>query len=1038
MIPHLLSSCLTDFFFFFFHPECTYDQPSNRKRMPDIRRVETKLKCAESLIAALLPGVDVYNPNFNLQAFLDSIQKARVSSNDSIPGLHSSLINIAKLGLSSLAGVSNEIDEDTGLPRGSLVPFNKSQTGSHHSLALNQNLNSAKYSSSIPSTSEDAENNVLNTLYSPQSTYGSPDNLAGREIKIILPPKHVASELIEAVWDNACVLFRFYHRPSFIRDLDLLYETDPDDYTNKQYKILPLVYSVMAVGVLFSMDKSERLGFKDASEGYKYFVAARKLIDIADARDTYAIQSIVMMIIFLQCSARLSTCYSYIGVALRSALRAGLHRKVAYNFNPIELETRKRLFWTIRKMDIYVNAMLGLPRSIAEEDFDQELPEEIDDENITEDGYFPQKEGKISSAGIANAHTRLITILSHVMKQIYPVKQESTNTEKSPDLAPLYNVAHAKVTEMEGEIRTWLDSLPIELRPGVMPPPEYLKANRLLHLALCHIQIVLYRPFIHYCSPKFGGDEQARTSALSCIKVSRTAMHIAHDLVSKNLLNGAYWFSIYTIFFSVACLVYYVHENPHDAEALEIRRDAELGKNALTSLKDSSMAAQRTYNLLNTLFEQLNRRTAKIPVSGSETPLSTSQSAASTPGSTTNNNIQNVSQFLHSVASGSMPSHSPARNDNHENLASQLYNKVVSNSQASSQQPGVTRAKRGRPPNSARRGIKRTSSAGNVPTSNKNVNGSSIDLSNPPVMAPPSRPSSVASTPAATSSTNFFGTPGSQITSPASNLPVKNTGLHPNMQQGQQGLDLAGSSDNIFSGLPDFGLDTTGLGAIESNVPPANPNNLGTSSSNVNSRDGRDQSSIENPVNTESPHLYVPGIMDQVDAQLFGRFLPPYMLQQTQAMPLGISSGPHLETGGSNDIKNDPIKNTTDTASKSNGSGSYDDPLDVLMGSSQPLYNNNNSFQSINGNFANQNSNSTIKTNPATGDFNNSNTTNDNKTNNNTNHNGSNFDANGVLIDSFGNADDRRLSLSSLFSKDWEDLLGQHNELSGLNSFMTQ
>lgn len=290
-----------------------------------------------------------------------------------------------------MAGVSNEIDEDTGLPRGSLVPFNKSQTGSHHSLALNQNLNSAKYSSSIPSTSEDAENNVLNTLYSPQSTYGSPDNLAGREIKIILPPKHVASELIEAVWDNACVLFRFYHRPSFIRDLDLLYETDPDDYTNKQYKILPLVYSVMAVGVLFSMDKSERLGFKDASEGYKYFVAARKLIDIADARDTYAIQSIVMMIIFLQCSARLSTCYSYIGVALRSALRAGLHRKVAYNFNPIELETRKRLFWTIRKMDIYVNAMLGLPRSIAEEDFDQELPEEIDDENITEDGYFPQK-----------------------------------------------------------------------------------------------------------------------------------------------------------------------------------------------------------------------------------------------------------------------------------------------------------------------------------------------------------------------------------------------------------------------------------------------------------------------------------------------------------------------------------------------------------------------------------------------------------------------------------------------------------------------
>ena len=35
-----------------------------------------------------------------------------------------------------------------------------------------------------------------------------------------------------------------------------------------------------------------------------------------------------MMIIYLQCSARLSTCYSYIGIALRSALKEGLHRNL--------------------------------------------------------------------------------------------------------------------------------------------------------------------------------------------------------------------------------------------------------------------------------------------------------------------------------------------------------------------------------------------------------------------------------------------------------------------------------------------------------------------------------------------------------------------------------------------------------------------------------------------------------------------------------------------------------------------------------------
>lgn len=1078
--------------------ECTYDQPSNRKRIPDIRRVETKLKCAEAIVGVLLPGVDVYNPTFNLLNFLETIQKARVSKSD--PSLHSSLVNITKVGLgnsnSSAIGVSNEIDEETGLPRGSALA------------AKYQKL--SRDGTALPiASSEDVETNVLNTLYSPQSTYGSPENHVGREIKIILPPKHVASELIEAVWDNACVLFRFYHRPSFIRDLDLLYETDPDDYTNKQYKILPLVYSVMAVGVLFSMDKSDKLGFKDASEGYKYFVAARKLIDIADARDTYAIQSIVMMIIFLQCSARLSTCYSYIGVALRSALRAGLHRKVAYNFNPIELETRKRLFWTIRKMDIYVNAMLGLPRSVAEEDFDQELPEEIDDENITEDGYFPQKEGKLSSAGIANAHTRLITILSHIMKHIYPVKQDTSESNTS-STAPLYNVAHAKVAEMEAEIRQWLESLPLELRPGASPPPEYVKANRLLHLALCHIQIVLYRPFIHYCSPKFKGDEKARASALSCIKVSRTAMHIAHDLVSKKLLNGAYWFSIYTIFFSVACLVYYVHENPRDPEAYEIRRDAELGKNALTSLKDSSMSAQRTYNLLNTLFEQLNRRTAKIPVSGADG----SPSAAATAGvSATSDGSLPGPQVLQQSSAASTPSMSSTSSvgsskaidqqiefgaaasgvtDLQSNInlvpdaATPDTSAFYANAAAASSAPSLAtmsnsppsagpgtappststhgtapvhvRGKRGRPPNSARRGVSRSSS------------GKGNSAVNTPIQTSKLLPTGSVSG-------SVTGTPTSQNASPinqvgrlavsASPVDTSKAAANPLF------ADVLGASNNnklasplgesLFPDLQGFSFDPNAP-SLPSN---SNPNPAISSPSLLTSADG------DNLSTTESPHFYVPGIMDQVDAQLFGRFLPPYMLQQTQSAPLGGSSGPHVgaSTVGSNSGNGssrasngnssttttsvngslpvtsafDPFKggsttttgSTADVGSTSNGNLMFANPdLDsILLQERMRQQQQPQQRQAISQQGASSSSTSlpqlgadsaapgatTDGNNPAAAGAS------TNKANNNTN------DANANL--SF---DDRRLSLSTLFNKNWDEFIAQHNELSGLNSFMTQ
>ncbi|QPG73963.1 hypothetical protein FOA43_001279 [Brettanomyces nanus] len=470
------------------------------------------------------------------------------------------------------------------------------------------------------------------------SCINSDDSSIGREIKIILPSREVALELIAKTWSSACVLFRFYHRPAFIEDLNELYDIDPSQYTNKQQRFLPLVYSVLACGALFFKSDEMTSGIstrKEAGpkvedvedEGYRYFTAARKLIDITDTRDTFGIQTIVMLIIFLQCSARLSTCYAYIGIALRAALREGLHRKLDYPFNAIELETRKRLFWTLYKMDIYVNTMLGLPRTISEDDFDQELPIELDDENITITGYRYERQGsRLSSSGIANAHTKLMLIMGHIVAKLYPVKRKSA-PPKSRSFARAIQghpgMAHDIVSELEMELQKWLDSLPMELKPGMEPPEQYLKANRLLHMSYLHVRIILYRPFIHYIAAggRAASDIEGSTASLSkaqnCINVARVVVKLAEDMIERHLLSGSYWFSIYTIFFSVACLVYYVHYAPSlsadgnlDPNYLAVKKDAESGKKVLDQLKDSSTAARRTYNILNALFEQMNGRTA--------------------------------------------------------------------------------------------------------------------------------------------------------------------------------------------------------------------------------------------------------------------------------------------------------------------------------------------------------------------------------------------------------------------------------------------
>lgn len=186
-------------------------------------------------------------------------------------------------------------------------------------------------------------------------------------------------------------------------------------------------------------------------------------MDIADCRDIVSLQAIVFMILFLQSSAKLSTCYAYIGVALRSALRMGLHRSFNDNFNPIEAETRKRVFWVIRKMDTYVGAILGLPHTLNDEEIDQEYPTEVDDEYITEEEILPMPEGQTSVIAGSNAHTRIVQILAKIVLYIYPIKGTQSTMQGN---SVTYSVSYAKIREIEKDLQDWLDQLPMGLKPG--------------------------------------------------------------------------------------------------------------------------------------------------------------------------------------------------------------------------------------------------------------------------------------------------------------------------------------------------------------------------------------------------------------------------------------------------------------------------------------------------------------------------------------------------------------------------------------------
>lgn len=105
------------------------------------------------------------------------------------------------------------------------------------------------------------------------------------------------------------------------------------------------------------------------------------------------IQARLGQCLYLLSSSRANECWYAFGTALQLVTALGLHRKQAAATKKLgktagtttaylEHELRKRVFWSAYTIDKYLSVMFGRPRSLHDEDIDQELPDVVDDEDI--------------------------------------------------------------------------------------------------------------------------------------------------------------------------------------------------------------------------------------------------------------------------------------------------------------------------------------------------------------------------------------------------------------------------------------------------------------------------------------------------------------------------------------------------------------------------------------------------------------------------------------------------------------------------------
>jgi hypothetical protein len=234
--------------------------------------------------------------------------------------------------------------------------------------------------------------------------------------------------------------------------------------------------------------------------------------------------------------------------AFTLAIELGLHRSAKRWVqstplkNALEIEMRKRTFWSILSIHVTLSGKLGRPMPLRLTDFDVELPEAVDDELLSENGIDRSRPGKCAFK-IGIEAFKVMIIFLEMFTTLYAVKR---NPAEYVD----------NVTRLEAKLKDWRDHWPADL---VEPPAGNDQESRVFSLYLelwaLECRLLLRHPSISLTTdPSFNSENLSicLESARSMLQVLRIVQ--TYKSLDTTWYNGAvYLMAITTTLYAKWC-----------------------------------------------------------------------------------------------------------------------------------------------------------------------------------------------------------------------------------------------------------------------------------------------------------------------------------------------------------------------------------------------------------------------------------------------------------------------------------------------------
>lgn len=264
------------------------------------------------------------------------------------------------------------------------------------------------------------------------------------------------------------------------------------------------------------------------SSNFHYHYALGFFAQLVNSHTLADVQALTMLCFHIRNFPKPGACWMITSIVLNLAIEFGLHRS-AKSWAPttersvLEIEMRKRVFWSIMVIHVTTAGNLGRPMALGSDDWDVEMPEAVDDESLSERGIDTSRPEKCNFlVGVQCFH--VMPIKMDLYNNIYAVRRSPQTYVDS-------------VFRLEKRICEWQEHWPPELKSESAADNELGRVHA-HYVAIWPLQIrlLLRHPSLSLAtSPEFNSE-----NLTICMDVSRKLLHHVKQLQTYKSLDGTW------------------------------------------------------------------------------------------------------------------------------------------------------------------------------------------------------------------------------------------------------------------------------------------------------------------------------------------------------------------------------------------------------------------------------------------------------------------------------------------------------------------